>query len=84
MSVHEYFEVDYWDYENICYEFLRNRNFYLKIKKFIDFEIYDEVCHSKTEEDQLNAYFKQIFQAKKSFAKIWKSFQSTWFCFDEF
>ena len=27
------------------YEFLRNRNFYLKIKKFIDFQIYDEVCH---------------------------------------
>ena len=45
------FEVDYWDYEKIHYEFLHNRNFYLKIKKFIDFQIYDEVCHCKTEED---------------------------------
>ena len=45
MSVHEYFEADYQDYEKIRYEFIRNRNFYLKIKKFIDFQIYDEVCH---------------------------------------
>ena len=38
MSVHEYFEVDYQDYEKIHYEFLRNRNFYLKIKKFLIFK----------------------------------------------